>query len=221
MKQKIIAALKTAYAKLGLSNEAFDGVASLLEKTVTEESQIETAVSGVEVKALLTTIQGNVDSWKNKFYDKDKELNSYKEKHPAEVQKEEPTKKEEAPDAEPEWAKKLREQQEAIAARFKAEDDAKRLNATKASIESKLKADGCTNPGILKFVLKGFALGKDETEEAAAERLKGEYNSSYKETFGDGNAIPGMSVQSFGDAKTAISHKNDFLRQQGLIPEKK
>ena len=57
MKQKIIAALKTAYAKLGLSDEAFDGVASLLEKTVAEESEIATAVGGDNVKNLLTTIQ--------------------------------------------------------------------------------------------------------------------------------------------------------------------
>lgn len=43
MKEKILAALKTNYAKLGFSQKALDGVAAFLEKTVNDDSQIETA----------------------------------------------------------------------------------------------------------------------------------------------------------------------------------
>lgn len=48
MKEKILVALKTKYSNLGFGAKALDGVASILEKSVTDESQIETAVSGME-----------------------------------------------------------------------------------------------------------------------------------------------------------------------------
>ena len=38
MKTKILNALRTEYANLGLGDKAFDGVASFLEKTITEEA---------------------------------------------------------------------------------------------------------------------------------------------------------------------------------------
>ena len=218
MKDKIIAALKTTYAKLGLSDKAFDGVAALLEKTVTEEAQIATAVSGDEVRALLTAIQGQVDSFRNKLSDKEKELNDYKEKHPDGTSTPPPAG---GGDEEPEWAKKLRESNERIEARFKADDEAKRLSATLTSVEAKLKAAGCVNPGILKGVLKGFALGENETEDQAVTRLQKDYNDSYLETFGEG-VPPGLgSGGGAPDAKTVTDAKNQFLREQGLLPEEK
>lgn len=59
MKQKILSALKNKYAHLGLSKEALDGVASVLEKTVKSEEEIETAVSGVE--GVLKVFQSDAD----------------------------------------------------------------------------------------------------------------------------------------------------------------
>lgn len=59
MKQKILTGLKNKYAHLGLSKEALDGVASVLEKTVKSEDEIETAVSGVE--GLLKVFQSETD----------------------------------------------------------------------------------------------------------------------------------------------------------------
>lgn len=59
MKEKIIDALKTKYANLGFGAKAFDGVAEYLAKTVTEETHIETAVSGVE--PLLKVFQSDID----------------------------------------------------------------------------------------------------------------------------------------------------------------
>ena len=216
MKEKIIAGLKTAYAKLGLSDEAFDGVASLLEKTVKEESEIATAVGGDDVKKLLTTIQGNIDSWKNKFYDTRKDLDKYKEKHPETDPDPKPNPKQ---DEEPEWARKLRESNERIEARFRAEDDAKRLSQNLSAVEAGLKSAGCVNPGILKGVLKGFALGDKETVEEATERLRKEYNDSYKETFGEGPR-PGVGDGNFGgDAKKAAEAMNKYLREEGLLPK--
>lgn len=59
MKTKILSALKTKYANLGFNAKALDGIASVLEKTVTEEAQIESAVSGVE--GLLKVFQADND----------------------------------------------------------------------------------------------------------------------------------------------------------------
>lgn len=216
MKEKILAALKTAYAKLGLSDKAFDGVASLLEKTVTEEAQIATVIGGDDVKALLTAIQGQVDSLRNKLSDKEKELNDYKEKHPAtEPPKQDPPKQQED---EPAWAKAIREQNEVIIARQKAEDALKASKELTARMEEKLKAAGCTNKGLLSATLKGLALQKDETEDAAVERLKGDYNALATSTFGEG-VVPGVGTPAFPDAKTAVERKNAVLISQGLLPK--
>lgn len=60
MKEKILAALKTKFANLGFGDKAFTGVAEFLSTTVTEETQIETAIAGVE--PLLKAFQGDTDS---------------------------------------------------------------------------------------------------------------------------------------------------------------
>ncbi|MBK5723002.1 hypothetical protein JGH11_19215 [Dysgonomonas sp. Marseille-P4677] len=63
MKAKILEALKTKYKTLGLGESAFSGVAEILEKTITDETQIETAVAGVE--AWLKVAQGEGDRVRN------------------------------------------------------------------------------------------------------------------------------------------------------------
>lgn len=61
MKEKIIQALKQEYKNLGVSDGAFDGVASLIEKTITEESAIADGVKDPLVSTLLKSIQSDVD----------------------------------------------------------------------------------------------------------------------------------------------------------------
>lgn len=92
MKQKILTSLKTKYSHLGLGNEALDGVASVLEKTIKSEDEIETAVSGVE--GMLKVMQSNADRarteyniLKAKHDDIEKKL---KEQTPPTPQKEDP-----------------------------------------------------------------------------------------------------------------------------------
>ena len=48
MKEKILAALKTKYSDLGFKQKVLDGLAASLEKSITDESQIEAAVNGLE-----------------------------------------------------------------------------------------------------------------------------------------------------------------------------
>jgi hypothetical protein len=60
MKDKILQALKTKFKNLGFGDKAFDGVATFLAITVTEETAIETAISGVE--PLLKSFQSDADA---------------------------------------------------------------------------------------------------------------------------------------------------------------
>lgn len=78
MKEKILVALKTKYKTFGFGDKAFDGVANYLSKTVTEESQIETAISGVE--GLLKSFQGDIDTVRNAKSGLQKELDELKKK---------------------------------------------------------------------------------------------------------------------------------------------
>jgi hypothetical protein len=52
-KDKIVASLKTKYKNFGLSNEGVDRIASAIEKTVTKEEDIETAITTVETMDLI------------------------------------------------------------------------------------------------------------------------------------------------------------------------
>lgn len=65
MKEKILAALKTRYANLGFGPKALDGVAAIMEKTVADESHIETAVGGVE--PLLRVFQSEADRARTEY----------------------------------------------------------------------------------------------------------------------------------------------------------
>lgn len=78
MKEKILVALKTKYKTFGFGDKAFDGVADYLSKTVTEESQIETAISGVE--GLLKAFQGDIDTVRNEKSGLQKQLDELKAK---------------------------------------------------------------------------------------------------------------------------------------------
>lgn len=65
MKEKILAALKTKYANLGFGLKALDGMAAVLAKTVADESQLETAVNGVE--EILKVFQADADRARTEY----------------------------------------------------------------------------------------------------------------------------------------------------------
>lgn len=78
MKEKIKEALKTKYKALGLADSVIDGVAESLEKTVTKEEDIETAVAGVE--GILKPFQKEADKMRNEKTAALKELDEFKKK---------------------------------------------------------------------------------------------------------------------------------------------
>ena len=59
MKEKIKSALKDKYKSMGFGDKAIDSVAEYLSGRIKEESEIETAISGVE--SLLKAFQGETD----------------------------------------------------------------------------------------------------------------------------------------------------------------
>lgn len=213
MKEKIIAELKTVYAKLGLSDEVFDGVASQLEKTVTEESAIATAVRGDDVRALLTTIQGQVDSWKNKFYDEKKKLAEYKESHPEDAGGDAGEEDDKGKKTEPngDVMKTLND----IKARLDKADSEKKQAATLASVKEALKNGGCTNEVVLDLVLKGSPIGEKETEDAAVTRLTSEYNEAATKLFGQGAVPPagGGGGGTGGADQATIARRKAWIDQ--------
>ena len=83
MKKKIAEALKTKYKSFGLSNEAWDRIASAKEETVTEESQVETAIKDAEtMKLIAQELQKMRDSEIQKRTDLQRVHDDYKAKHP-------------------------------------------------------------------------------------------------------------------------------------------
>jgi len=65
LKEKILQALKTKYAALGLSAQVLEGVATNLSTFVTEEAQVEPAIAGAE--SMLKHFQSFADSRVNTF----------------------------------------------------------------------------------------------------------------------------------------------------------
>lgn len=211
MKDKIIAALKTTYANLGLSDKAFGGVASILEKTVTKEEDITAAVAAPEISALVKAIQGETDSLRNKNTQISKELDELKR------QKNDEPEKEDKPGGKDDAMAALVAKVEEMEKRMKERDEQSRHDARIASIKEKLVSGGSKNENILGLVLKGAAISDDETDESAAERLKKEYDTTYKQFYGDGLTPPaggGTGAEGDNPDKALI----DALVKSGKLP---
>lgn len=205
MKDKIIAALKTTYANLGLSDKAFGGVASILEKTVTKEEDIVAAVEAPEISVLVKAIQGETDSLRGKNAQITKELDELKRQKNDEQEKED--------DAMATLVAKV----EAMENRMKERDELVKHDARIASIKEKLVSGGSKNENILGLVLGDAKLTEEETDDAAVERLKKEYDTTYKKFYGDGPIPPaggGTGAEGDNPDKALI----DALVKSGKLP---
>lgn len=210
MKDKIIAALKTTYANLGLSDKAFGGVASILEKTVTKEEDITAAVAAPEISALVKAIQGETDSLRNKNTQISKELDDLKKQIPDNKPDGNP-----APDDD-KYAK-LIARIDAMEKEQKEKASQEKLSARIAQIKEKLVSGGSKNENILGLVLGDAKLTEEETDDAAAERLKKSYDETYKRFYGDGPMPPaggGTGAEGDNPDKALI----DALVKSGKLP---
>lgn len=165
MKGKILVALKTKYKTFGFGDKAFDGVADYLSKTVTEESQIETAISGVE--GLLKAFQGDIDTVRNEKSDLQKQLDELKTK----IENPNPNPKpEEKKDDVPAWAQALIDSNKSLLTEVSTLKQEKLQATRQEQIMAKAK-----EYGIPKNYAKRCAIKDDEDLDVYFKDLKQEF----------------------------------------------
>lgn len=218
MKTKIATALKTEYASLGLSQKALDGVASLLEKTINDESGIEAAVQEASVRDLLKVFQSESDALRNAKSTAEKALEEYKK---ASLLKVEPAKTDpsgnEALEA---MLKEMKEKQEALEAKLAAREAQTRRDSIMGDVRGRLRKDGCVNEYILSNVLKSAEVGDTDTVDTLAAKYKPVYDDEFKQAFGNGVQPRSGSFQEEGYKKGAYASEIAALQREGLIPKK-
>lgn len=138
MKEKILVALKTKYKTFGFSDKAFDGVADYLSKTVTEESQIETAIDGVE--GLFKGFQGDVDYVRNEKSGLQKQLDELKKK--IENPNSQPKPKEEKKDDVPAWAQAIIDSNKTLSEKLAGYEQERVQAQRNAQVSAKAKEYG-------------------------------------------------------------------------------
>lgn len=165
MKGKILVALKTKYKTFGFGDKAFDGVADYLSKTVTEESQIETAISGVE--GLLKAFQGDIDTVRNEKSGLQKQLDELKTK----IENPNPNPKpEEKKDDVPAWAQALIDSNKSLLTEVSTLKQEKLQATRQEQILAKAK-----EYGIPKNYAKRCAIKDDEDLDVYFKDLKQEF----------------------------------------------
>lgn len=222
MKKKILDALKTKYANLGVSDSVLDRVAENLAKTVTEEDGIEAAVSSAEIVSLLKAIQGEGDRLRSEKASLAKEIEELRKQSgkadpPADSgddgdkTKEDPLLK---------AINALTEKVSGLEARYQKEDKERRQSGMMASLKEMLKGDKykCDNEAVLNLTLKGYEFSDKDTVEGVAEVKSKEYKSNYESLYGAGY-VPNMGGwadrgQSF-DAKAEVAR----LQAEGKLPK--
>lgn len=192
--EKILQALKTKYAHLGLEENILKAIATRLANAVKEESEIENAVKGVEdeVKLLQSvadkgrTSLSKAEETRKKL---EKELEEARSKSNPNPQNPPTPPTEPKPDEMPEWAKGLLEavnkQNETIAA-FQEE---KQQQSAKERFLNQLKAQGVSEPFYKHHLGRTF---KDDTEmDAFVSELKAD-----EQAFLQTQANAGLSYHS-------------------------
>ena len=155
MKEKILVALKTKYKTFGFGDKAFDGVADYLSKTVREESQIETAISGVE--GLLKAFQGDIDTVRNEKSGLQKQLDELKNKIENPNPNPNPNPKpEEKKDDVPAWAQALIDSNKNLSTELSALKQEKLQATRQEQILAKAK-----EYGIPEILAKRYSIPED------------------------------------------------------------
>ena len=214
MKAKLLAALKTEYKTLGLSEKAFDGVASVLVKTVTNEDEIDGVVKADETKMLIKAFQADADKARTERAQLQAEFEKYKQEHPgAEPPQNDPPK---PGDATEELLKRI----EALEQEKEDRDKQTKRDAIVSAVRSKMKASGSDNDNILDLVLAKAEFKDGDKAEAIAENLKTEYDSTFTKFYGDGpmprhhgNKVPEYTGKEDDDFV-------ERLRKSGKLPAK-
>jgi len=222
MKEKILNALKTTYANLGLSEKALVGVASFLEKTVTDEGQIDAAVKEASVEGLLKIYQSEMDSERQKAAASKKALEDYKKNNPSKQDVDDPKNDVKDDSETAEVLKALKDEIAALKNRNavldKANSDAAILKSVREAIKSEHKDDSRTD-NLLNLILRNATVSEGDTAESLTERYKAEYTEQYKALYGDGaQGGYGNGGTSFADEKDPWKNVAENLKRRGYVP---
>ena len=184
MKAKLLAALKTKYSNLGLSDKAFDGVAALLVKTVTKDEEIDTAVAGSEVEVLLKSIQSSVDAERTKAAQAAKDLEDYKKAHPEQGGGgDNPEVKQLKADLE-----KQKSELDTLKADYENQIKQGKYNALRDQVKGKANELNVSNVPIWNDVVASAEIKDDSTVDTILESVKTAYEAKLKAYIGDGAA---------------------------------
>lgn len=228
-KEKIVETLKTEYKSFGLSNEALDRIASAREKTVTEESQVETAIKDAEtMKLIAQELQKMRDSEIQKRTDLQRVHDDYKAKHPEKDPDPNPD-----PDPDPQKQDIAKIVADAVAAAVKPVQDAfETFKSQTSAKEAKTlaKAKFYENKWTTKFkdeaddaweradelnAAKGDKMTQEELTTKATEyfnKLVQRKGADATKPFEDGGG---------GSGNFDFSKQAKYLESEGLIPEEK
>ena len=214
MKAKLLTALKTEYAKSGLSDKAFDGVASVLVKTVTKEDEIDGVVKSEETKNLIKAYQTDTDKVRTEKASLQAEFDKYKKEHP---EKDGTNKNDDEPD---DATKKLLERIEALENENKEAKAMASRSEKLTAVRAKMKDNGSDNENILDLVLEKAEFKDEDTVDDIATRLKSEYDAKFTKFYGEG-AVPPTHKQT--TSQYTGKEDDDFvesLRREGKLPQK-
>lgn len=214
MKTKLLTALKTEYAKSGLSDKAFDGVASVLVKTVTKEDEIDGVVKSDETKALIKAYQTDTDKVRTEKANLQAEFEKYKKEHPE-------TKPDPKPDEhEDEQTKQLKARIEALENENKEAKQKAARTEKLTGIRAKMKEQGSDNDNILDLVLEKAEFKDEDSVDDIAANLKDAYDAKYTKFYGDG-PVPHNHKTSVPEyTGTEDDDFAETLRREGKLPKK-
>lgn len=219
MKQRIIDALKTRYRNLGLGDKAFGGVAAFIEKTVAKEEDIEAAVAGDDVAALLRAIQGETDSLRGSNAELQRSLDELRGKGGNSGE----SKPGETESGQSETLAALK----ALGERFgKLEEEYSKAKARErnsgitAEIRRRLEAKGSGCAPVLDLVLGNLSIGESDTADTLADKCAASYDETYRRFYGDGPVPPAGGRAGGGYKKGDFSAEVERLRAEGKIPQK-
>lgn len=213
MKQKILAALKTEYAKSGLSDKAFDGVAAVLAKTVTKEDEIDGVVRSDETRGLVQAYQSDTDRVRTEKAQLQSEFDKYKTEHPGEK----PDPNPEPPKPGPDDA--LLKRIEALEQANREKDERLARNEKIAAVRASMKEQGSDNDAILDLVLEKAEFKPDDRAADIAAGLKSSYDAAFKRFYGEG---PVPRVHRNAGPEDYRKEDSDFvarLRAEGKLPQ--
>lgn len=228
MKKKIAEALKTKFKHFGLSNEAWDRIASAKEETVTKEEDIEAGISDVTTMDLIAKeLQKMRDTEIQRRTDLQREHDDYKAKHP---EKQEETGGEGEGEGKPDIAKIVAE---AVAAAVKPVQDAfETFKSQTSAKEAKTLAKETffANKWTTKFKdeaddawERAFELNEAKGGSMTAEELSGKateyFNKAVQRKGAD--ATKPFESEEGGNGSFDFSKQAKYLESEGLIPEEK